>query len=461
MLQKLKKLLYNSNPLILGFGREGISTYITIRQLYPNLLITIADKNKNIIKTIENFKDNKLAIICGENYLNSIGDYYPVFRSPGISLKYIQKEYSEKITSQTDFFLGNYSSQVTGITGTKGKSTTASLISFIYKLYNNDTLLAGNIGIPFFDIIDKICDKTDIVCELSSHQLQDIHTAPHISVILNIYQEHLDYYNTYEDYQIAKLNIIEKQNYGDYCIYNADNNIISEWISNHKIKSEKYAFSLKQQVARGCYYDDNKIIFRDNDVEHLIFSDNVDARQLKGEHNLYNIMASVIACKIKGIDNKTITDGIRTMPALKHRMEYLGQIKGIHFYNDSISTIPEATIAAIKAIPDVDCLILGGYDRGIDYSGLVSYLLSSGIRILIFLDRAGIRIMNEMNELKETNVLNKKLYLVHNLEDAVKIAKKETLAGKACLLSPAAASYGMFKNFEERGEEFRKLVLNC
>ena len=146
------------------------------------------------------------------------------------------------------------------------------------------------------------------------------------------------------------------------------------------------------------------------------------------------------------------------MKPLSHRLEYVGKFNGIHFYNDSISTIPEATIAAVKSVKNVDCIILGGFDRGIDYKVLAKFLYLSEINILIFIDAAGKRIMDELDKINKNK--NKKIYYVDKFEDAVSIAKKETTAGKTCLLSPAAASYGMFKNFEERGEKFKYLILN-
>ncbi|HRS53925.1 MAG TPA: hypothetical protein P5250_04395, partial [Bacteroidales bacterium] len=224
-------------------------------------------------------------------------------------------------------------------------------------------------------------------------------------------------------------------------------------MNTESIKSVKYSFSLNNEVERGCFLRGDKIIYKDNDFEEVVFIDNNGSRQIKGEHNLQNLMAAIIVCKLQGIDNKTINEGIKTMSGLKYRMEYIGNYGGIDFYNDSISTIPESTIAAVKAIPNVHSLILGGFDRGIDYLELANFLVNSNVVVLIFIDNAGKRIMNLIKEIKN----NKKLFLVNTLEEAVLIAKKETPYGKSCLLSPAAASYGMFKSFEERGEVFNYL----
>ncbi len=457
MLNYLKKIFSDNNPLILGFGREGYSTYNLIRKLLPDVKINIADKNADAINSIYKF-DNNINFITGVNYLDLIESYYPIFRSPGISLININENIANKLTSQTKIFLNFFSSQIIGITGTKGKSTCSSLISHIYQLYNSNTLLAGNIGIPLFDLTEVVNRQTEIVCELSSHQLQDIEQAPHISILLNIYKEHLDHYKSYEEYQNSKFNILSKQTANDYCIYNADDEIISSLILESVVKSNIFKFSVFNEVERGCFLKENKIIFRNNNTDEIVYIDKEGSRQLRGSHNLLNIMAAIIAAKIKYIENKYIIKGISSMKPLSHRLEYVGKFNGIHFYNDSISTIPEATIAAVKSVKNVDCIILGGFDRGIDYKELAKFLYLSEINILIFIDAAGKRIMDELDKINKNK--NKKIYYVDKFEDAVSIAKKETTAGKTCLLSPAAASYGMFKNFEERGEKFKYLILN-
>jgi UDP-N-acetylmuramoylalanine--D-glutamate ligase len=462
VLEELLKIIRNKNILILGYGREGQATYNLLRKYFPDLHITIADK-QSTLQCLEN--DNNLSLKLGEHYLENLNQYNLIIKTPGIPIHKLSVDIpAENITSQTDIFLKLFSKQTIGITGTKGKSTTSSLIHHIISLNTLDTLLVGNIGVPPFSLMDRITPATKIVYELSCHQLNDVRVSPHIAILLNIFQEHLDYYKSYEDYQQAKMNIARFQKADDHFIYNADNKVISGLllIANYQLLITNYQVSLIRQKLNGCLIKDNKIIFCKNDKEELVYDLN-DERFLKGEHNLLNIMAAIIACKISDVPNEIISKGINSFRGLKHRMEYVGKYNNIHFYNDSIATIPEATIEAIKALKDVDTLILGGYDRGIDYSELVDFIIKSPVRNIIFLGNAGERILEEFKiktlKLKISNIQHH-TFLVTDMAEAVKIAKLKTRQDSICLLSPAAASYGMFKDFEDRGDKFVELVTN-
>jgi len=456
MLQHLKEILKDSKPLILGFGCEGRSTYKAIRKVLPGLKVFVADANENVAHSLSN-NDTDLYFITGKDYLKNLSDFNVIFRSPGIPLKDINPVFYPFLTSQTKLFLEVYKKNICGITGTKGKSTSSSLIAHILKIYNGNTILAGNIGVPLFDMIENINDDSEIICELSSHQLQDVMISPHISVLLNIFREHLDHYNSWEEYQQAKINIIAGQRKGDICIVNADDDIVTGYLKNYNTVSEIYSFSALKEVERGCFIKGNSIIYRDKGRDEVVFVEGVNHRNINGVHNLMNIMAAAIVCKIKRVPDNVILEGLSTMPALQHRMEYAGTVNGISFYDDSIATIPEAAIAAVKSIPNVESIILGGFDRGVEYEELAAFLANSGIKLFLFIDKAGKRIMNNMQQM---DCSGKKLIEVDNLEDAVDIAVNETAAGKVCLLSPAAASYGMFKNFEERGDIFKNLILS-
>ena len=462
----LNSLIQGKNILILGFGREGQATYHLFRNNFPDLKITIADRNVSV-KDNEIIKDDKnLAFRLGEDYLNFTDEYDFIIKTPGIPLSLLPIPSSQlTISSQTDMFFSLFSEQIIGITGTKGKSTTSSLIYEIIKSYTDNVILVGNIGIPPFNLIDKINKDTIIVNELSSHQLENVTSSPHISLMLNLYQEHLDYYKSYDDYKLAKLNIHLFQKHGDYFIFNSDNDEILNLLHNNllpdtqsNISADKYTFSLNKIADNACYVKNNNIIFNENGKEFEVY-DLKDKPALKGEHNLLNIMAAIIACHFVGVPFEIMCPVIKTFKGLKHRLEYVGMFDGIDYYNDSIATIPEATMQALKALNEVDSLILGGFDRGIDYSQLIEYLHNSTVRNIIFLGNAGLRIYNEFSILPTPNS-QLSFYLVKDLPEAVSVAKTRTMKGRICLLSPAAASYDMFKNFEERGNAFISLVKN-
>lgn len=441
--------------LLLGYGREGESSYKFIRKHLPDIELTIADKNTNIDS--KKFNDSHIQLLLGEHYLDTINDFDLVIKSPGISLKsIIQTIDKEKISSQTDLFLRAYAQQCIGVTGTKGKSTTSSLIYHIISNLNKNVVFGGNIGLPLFELIDNIEPQTYIVLELSSHQLEFIHQAPHIAILLNLFEEHLDHYNTYLDYQKAKYNIALCQNKDDFFVYNIDDERIMNLIRNQHFVSFSKGFSVNDINNSYCYFNDNHIVV--NDKRQKILPLNTEIFPLKGIHNYANLTAVVAA--ISCLENVNIEDIMQFLPTfqpLKHRLENIGTYQGITFYNDSISTIPQATIAAVDALENVDTLILGGMDRGIDYQSLVDYFSNKKVRNFIFTGKAGERMMHLF---KQKGI--KELFFKDTYPEIVDLAKQITSKGKICLLSPAAASYDSFRNFEHRGDCFRELVkINC
>lgn len=437
--------------LLLGYGREGESSYKFIRKHLPDIELTIADKNTNIDS--KKFNDSHIQLLLGEHYLDTINDFDLVIKSPGISLKsIIQTIDKEKISSQTDLFLRAYAQQCIGVTGTKGKSTTSSLIYHIISNLNKNVVFGGNIGLPLFELIDNIEPQTYIVLELSSHQLEFIHQAPHIAILLNLFEEHLDHYNTYLDYQKAKYNIALCQNKDDFFVYNIDDERIMNLIRNQHFVSFSKGFSVNDINNSYCYFNDNHIVV--NDKRQKILPLNTEIFPLKGIHNYANLTAVVAA--ISCLENVNIEDIMQFLPTfqpLKHRLENIGTYQGITFYNDSISTIPQATIAAVDALENVDTLILGGMDRGIDYQSLVDYFSNKKVRNFIFTGKAGERMMHLF---KQKGI--KELFFKDTYPEIVDLAKQITSKGKICLLSPAAASYDSFRNFEHRGDCFRELV---
>jgi len=455
MIDFLKNKLENKRIVLLGFGREGQSSYKLIRRVLPELLLSIADADENIQNHPVLAGDTNISFQLGPEYLQRVDQFDLIIKTPGISLKNIEYPINrEKITSQTDLFLQVYSDQVIGITGTKGKSTTSTLLWHILKKAGKYTILLGNIGRPAFNSIEDIHPETLIVYEMSSHQLEYLSVSPHIAILLNLYEEHLDAYHTFRDYQLAKMNITRYQNENDFFIYNADDKLISGLISEFAVLRDYRPFSFDNVLADGCFVKEGQIYYSE-DCNSQPLVDLNKKRKLKGDHNVRNIMAVINACKILGIDDETIREGIAGFTGLEHRMEYAGQMRGIHFYNDSIATIPEATIEAVKALETVDTIILGGFDRGIDYSGLAGFLSTSFIRNFIFTGDAGKRIRDLFYPIKKKE---QQIFLISRLDEFPELAFKNTRPGYICLLSPAAASYDEFQNFEMRGKRFKELL---
>ena len=398
--------------LVLGFGREGRSTLRFLNKYLPEAEVAVADKNE--MEGVKHY---------GNQYLEAMYDYDIVIKTPGISLKDFDTKGVE-ITSQTDLFLSQFHGQTIGVTGTKGKSTTTSLIYHLLKSSGRDAILTGNIGIPCFDVMEDIKPESIVVYELSAHQLEYVHNSPHVGVLLNVFEEHLDHFGSMSRYTMAKLNIMRFMGEDDIA------------------------------VIHESLLDDAWRLFVNNIVFSLFdISDCVDesALPLKGEHNLLNVKAALLACyAYDETDYREWVPYLYTFKPLEHRLEPVGTFNGLTFYNDSISTIPQATIEACKALGRVDFLLLGGFDRGIDYRPLAEYLKEHPVPYLLFTGKAGERMLELMD--------GPALYRYHNMEEAFAYIAQKAKAGDVCLLSPAASSYDQYKNFEERGAKFKALA---
>ena len=439
MINDLVKYLKGKKIIILGFGREGKSTYKLIRKYLKEQTIYIADQ-KEKTDFLEN--DKNAVYISGKGYLKNLEEYDLIIKTPGISFVGIDtSKYIHKIKSQLELLLEFFNVFTIGVTGTKGKSTTSSLIYTILKEQNIKTMLLGNIGTPAFDYIDKIDEETVLVLEMSSHQLEYMNLCPNIAILLNIYPEHLDHYASFEEYAQAKCNIFKNQKGADYFIYNLDNEILQKLVNSPKAKA--YGVSLKE--SGDICIKNNYVYFKEKPIYNI-----KSPRKLLGEYNLNNIMFALGVSQILKLDLDKTIKSIQNFEPLHHRLEFVGKYNDISYYDNSIGTIPMATMEAVKVLKNVDTLIIGGMDRGLDYTEFIEFLNKSNITNVICMPKTGHDIAKKLKK--------EKVYIVETMEEAVKIAKKVTSKGKSCLLSPAAASYGFFKNFEEKGNIYQELV---
>ena len=443
--------------LILGFGREGRSTLRFLNKYLPEAIVAVADKNA--MEGVQHF---------GTGYLEAMYDYDIVIKTPGISLLNFDTKGVE-ITSQTDLFLSQFHSQTIGVTGTKGKSTTTSLIYHLLKSSGCDAILTGNIGIPCFDVMESIKPESIVVYELSAHQLEYVHNSPRVGVLLNVFEEHLDHFGTMSRYAAAKLNIMRYMGEDDTAVIHE---------------------TLMEEAWRLFV---NNIVFSLFDIDDLI---DRTALPLKGEHNLLNVKAALLACYAYGVDIRELIPHLYTFKPLEHRLEPVGTFDGVTFINDSISTIPQAAISACQALGRVDFLLLGGFDRGIDYQPLADYLKEHTVPHLLFTGKAGERMMTLMdgfnfvessistgsttcnteapepvvpeqgrrvegpnNKAKVPELVEgPTMYYYASMESAFAYLSAHAKPGDVCLLSPAASSYDQYKNFEERGRKFKALA---
>lgn len=455
MVSDIRSMLEGKKVLILGYGREGQSTYRLLRSWFPTMPLCIADRDEDIgLSGHELQSDEYATVVAGEQYLDRCGDYDLVIKSPGLPYALVSSKVDPaRITSQTDLFMRAHASRVIGVTGTKGKSTVTSLIHHILASSGRNAVLAGNIGVPPLDAADSIDEDTLVVFEMSSHQLEHISIAPQTAVILNVFPEHLDHYRDFTAYKMAKFNIAGEQPEGGCLVYNADDPIIGELIRAQKTGKKMLSFSLGTHGDAHASFDGSRIICRAEDGSILHFP--IANADMPGRHNVANMMAAVLVCMIIGLAYREILEGIETYRRLPHRLEYSGTFRGISFYDDSIATIPEASIEALKTLGKVDMLILGGFDRGLEYHGLREWISTNTVPHLVFMGEAGKRMYSEWHDKLPDGV---RCHNAGSMQEAFEVVIRVLGPGDVCLLSPAAASYGMFRNFEERGDVFKKMA---
>ena len=458
MLEKLLNYLDNKKILILGFGKEGESSYLFLRKHFPEKKLEIVDKNMNLLTDKPYLlEDINVEVVLGEDYFRDIDYFDIVLKTPGISLKDFDiSKFENKITSQLELLLEFVPCYTIGITGTKGKSTTSSLIYQMIKDQGKDVMLLGNIGEPIFNDIDDMKKDTILVLELSSHALEFVKKSPNIAILLDIYEEHLDHYSSMEKYIEAKFNVAKFQSKNDIFIYNASNRYMQEFNFNYK-RSDYAIIEENDELSKTLNLkSDNYVLINEDRIyfnKTKLFDSKLNM-QLKGKHNENNVLFVLTVAKILNLNMEKAKNTIENFKNLEHRMEFVAEINDVKYYNDSIATIPEATINAVDALKNVNTLLVGGKDRGVELDSLYEYLKKSNIENIICLPKTGEYVYNS---LKDTN---KKCYLVKDMPEAVKLAKEVTKPNTICLLSPAASSYGYFKNFEERGIIYKECVLS-
>lgn len=454
MLKELLNYLENKSIVILGYGKQGKSSYNFLRKHFPEKRIDIMDENFKLLDLNPELNEDIFCeVILGKLDIYFLEKYDIILKAPGISLKnYNLTNIINKITSEYELFLRFFDIITIGITGTKGKSTTSSLINKVLLENNKKSILLENIGVPIFDDIEEIDKDTIAVLEVSSHTLEFAKKSPHIAIMLNAFEEHLDHYKSFEDYVKAKFNIAKYQTNKDYFIFNKDNVNMKKIDFKYKpndipitteavVKLDNNQKSIIYIKDEHIYYNEEKILDIKRDMN------------LKGIHNINNIMFVIAVSKILNLDMDKTIKAICEFHPLEHRLEYVGKINGVEYYNDSIATIPEATINGITALKNVNTIIIGGKDRGVNFDNLIQFLIKCNVENIICIHTTGRKIYESLKNSE------KNIYYFDDLKLAVLKAKEITRKDTICLLTPASTSYGFFKNFEERGMLFKKYVL--
>jgi UDP-N-acetylmuramoylalanine--D-glutamate ligase len=450
--------LENKSIVILGFGREGQSSYKFLRTHFPNKHLAIADIkeigqwDKQMFDILKS--DSRVDFHFGSDYLKSLVDYDFVIKSPGIRLsdnvsKVLQKK-RIKISSQTQIFFEIYQGNTIGITGTKGKGTTSTLIYEIIKENNLHVCLAGNIGDPVLDIFNGLRKDSWVVLELSSFQLMNLKKSPHVSVVLNITEDHMDWHKDKDEYVNAKKNIVKYQNEDDIAIINADFKSSERFSSYTRAKT--YFFSKNKRV-RGAYVENGRVIV---EIEEPIKIIDVKDLLLRGKHNWENVCAAVCTTYLMGTSKTSIKKVLKNFIGLAHRLEPVDTVKKVSFYNDSFSTNPQTTTAAIKSFSEPLTLILGGYDKGLSYDGMAKEIVKESVENVILIGDIADKIKKSLEKAEYAGGV-----FEMGKEDIKKIVAKAfkiTPRAGVVLLSPATSSFDMFRNYKERGNLFKEAV---
>lgn len=439
LMQKLRESIAGKRVLLLGFGREGRALYRRISETGGYAQIGIADVNP-----IADAPEDAVLHI-GADYQAAMPEYDIVFKSPGIVLEaaYQPEKLPCRVTSLTELFLSAYREQCIGITGTKGKSTTASLLYHVLQTAGVPSVLGGNIGIPMADLYEQITPETVIVLEIGVHQLEYNRMSPKTAAFLNLYEEHLDHYGTFAYYAYCKENIYRNQLPGDLLICGE-----ASLPAAGDCKADILRFAPDDPQADITLLHGDTVSFQG---ETLLLPEDM---ALTGVHNRYNCAVVYALARKCGVLPADILRGIQSFQPLPHRLSPIGTFHGIRWVDDSISTACETCIQALCSLPDTDTVLIGGMDRGISYAPLLKYLESADVPHIILMSDSGRRIMEEAPK-----TLLPRIRYAKDLPEAVAAAKEITQKGKICLLSPAAASYNAYQNFEKRGEHFRTLAM--
>lgn len=440
---------------ILGWGINGEDALEFLKD--KNVQISIYDRKKIKDLKFENSHIRGVDYYLGEDYLKKgLEEYDVIIRAPGVYRylpEIVKAENSGvKVTSVTNLFFDLCPAKIIGVTGTKGKGTTSSLIYEILKKDGKDVFLAGNIGAPMLKLLPNLKPKSWVVLELSSFQLIDSNKSPHIAVILNITQDHLDWHKSEAEYFNAKTRILTYQKKRDYAVLAYDYKKVRKLKGSTKAKV--YFFSSVKKLNDGAYVNKEKIFLKKNNKKYTIGSSR--DLLLRGKHNWENVCASVCAGWLTGAKVSSIKKAVFSFKGLNHRLEQIRVKSGIIFINDSFSTNPQTTVAAIKSFSQPITIILGGFDKKLDYGQMAQELRKSSVKNIILIGD----IANKLRVSIKKAGFQGSIYNLgySDMESVVAKAYEISNSGSVVLLSPATSSFDMFKDYKQRGDVFRSEV---
>lgn len=442
----------NKNILIIGLGISGVSTAKALYKLGGKIVISDSKSEQELREYIEQLSEVKIEYALGDKFFN-IDKIDIAVKSPGVpfDIELIKKLEQIDVEVVTDIELAYRLSKnkFIAITGTNGKTTTTALTGEMFKNSKKPYHIAGNIGVGIlWEVINS--NKEDIfIVEASSFQLQNtVEFKPFISLITNMTPDHLNWHKTIEHYINAKKKVFKNQDQHDFTILNYDDKLVRDF--NQETDGEVIFFSTKEKLEHGIYVENHNIVIDIGKYKVVVIG--IDELKIPGRHNLENALSSIAIAFSAGIDVEVIRETLREFEGVEHRLEFVKEIGGVRYFNDSKGTNPDASIKAIESLPTGIVLIAGGMDKGSDFNEFIESF-SGKVKSLVLIGETS-------QILKKTAIAHgfTDIHLVENIDEAVRVSASLSKSGDSVLLSPACASWDMFKSYEQRGEKFKDSV---
>jgi UDP-N-acetylmuramoylalanine--D-glutamate ligase len=440
----------NQRVLVVGLGKSGVSSALFLAQRGAKVAVSDAKAQEQLRSEIPQLLDAGISVETGQHGERTFRDQDLIVVSPGVPFDVPQlthaRELGISVIGEVELAARFLKGHIVAITGSNGKTTTTTLAGDVIAAAGRKTLVGGNIGTPAITFAEQATDDTWVVLEISSFQLETIETFhPQIAVVLNVTPDHLDRHHTFENYVSAKARVFENQTAGDFAVLNADSQPCIDLAL--ELKSSVRWFSRVKELDNGAFVRGEKIVWRDHaDTLEIMPLNEIG---LKGAHNIENVLAAVCVGMLAGVEPNQIRRAVAAFKAVEHRLEYVATVKGVEYYNDSKATNVDATIKALESFPGHIHLILGGKDKGSDYS-VLNDLLKERVKRVYTIGASAQKI--------ESQAKGAEIVSAGTLEAAVKRASEAAVAGDVVLLAPACASFDQFNSYEHRGQVFKDLV---
>lgn len=444
--------LANKRVLVVGLGRSGVASALFLKSHGAKVTVSDSKSEDQLRQEIPVLLDHGIAVETGRHGERTFQNQDLIVVSPGVPVDaqpLVQaRALGEPVIGEVELAAQFLQGPIVAITGSNGKTTTTTLVGEILAKSGVQTLVGGNIGTPAISLVDQATPETTIVLEVSSFQLETIRTfRPKVAAVLNVTPDHLDRHRTFEAYAAAKARVFENQQQQDFAVLNADDPTCVAMAAN--IKAQVFWFNRKREVDQGAFVRQGTVHLRRDRAEHEVMP--VAEIPLKGAHNVENVLAAICTAELMGCLPDAIRTAVREFKAVEHRLQYVATIRGVEYYNDSKATNVDATIKALESFPGKIHLILGGKDKGSDYT-VLNGLLRERVKFVYTIGAAAEKIQKHI-----AGAI--KIVPSGTMDKAVAQATANAQPGDIVLLAPACASFDQFQNYEHRGRVFKELVL--